>query len=264
MKRAMLTRAFLISIISISGCNQMPLRTDMDDSTGELGRLKESGTRPGAIYVELAVAYLRQGKFDSALLNAKKAIRVDPSNANSHNIIALIYERLGKPVLAEQHFQKGQGLDPNNSYLANAYGTFLCGRKRYDEAAEQFSRALENPLYKTPEVALANAGICIERKPDRSAAERYLRRALQLNPRFPVALIHMARLSYDTGEFLSSRAYLQRYVEVAKHTARSLWLGIRTEQELGNQDSVIRYSMLLRNNFPDSTEAQLMRESVQR
>lgn len=260
MKRAMLISAFLMAAISIPGCNQMPVRTEIDDSTGELGRPNEGGKRPGAIYDQLALAYLRQGKLDSALKNAKKAINKDSSNSNSHNIIALIYERLQKPELAERHFQDGQRLDPNNSYLANAYGTFLCNRKRYDEAVKQFNRALENPLYKTPEVALANAGICIERKPDRRAAELYLRRALQSNPKYPIALIRMAEISFEIGEFLSTRAYLQRYAEVAKHTAGSLWLGIRTEQELGDQDGIMRYSMLLRNNFPDSTETQKLRE----
>lgn len=261
MNRVKLITALILLVINIFGCNQMPQRSNIDDSTGELGSPQERSNRKSAIYDELAIAYLRQSKFDAALVNAKKAINVDPSNSNSHNIIALIYERLGKPELAEKHFKKGQRLDQNNSYLANAYGTFLCGRKRYDEAMKQFAKALENPLYRTPEVALANAGICMESKPDRAAAELYLRRALRSNPKFPVALIRMAELSFEMGEFLSTRAYLQRYVEATKkHTAHSLWLGIRTEKELGDQESVMHYSMLLRNNFPDSVEVQKLRE----
>ena len=261
MNRVKLISAFALLVINTLGCNQMAQRSNIDDSTGELGSPEERGSRRGAIYDQLAVAYLQQNKFDAALVNAKKAIKADSANSNSHNIIALIYERLGKYELADEHFQKGQKLDPNNSYLANAYGTFLCGRKRYEEAMKQFAKALENPLYRTPEVALANAGICMQSKPDPKAAEHYLRRALQSNPKFPVALIRMAELSFEMGEFLSSRAYLQRYVDATnKHTAQSLWLGIKTERELGDQDSVMNYSMLLRNNFPDSIEVQKLRE----
>ncbi|PUE00444.1 MAG: type IV pilus biogenesis/stability protein PilW [Candidatus Sedimenticola endophacoides] len=254
-----------VVLLLLGGCQSTPSRpgggvVDLEDSTGEMGEAVQR-TGAGDIYVRLAVAYLNEGRLDVALQKAKTALQVEPGNAEAHNVVALIYGRLGEKGLAERHYREGLNIRPRNSYLRNAYGTFLCQEGRFDEADQQFSQALENPLYQTPEVALSNAGICARRIPDDSRAERYLRRALEANPRFAPALIQMGQLSYDNGDHLMARGYLQRYQAVAQATAASLWLGIRTERELGDRNAVASYSMALRNNYPDSREAQLLRES---
>ncbi|OOZ35639.1 type IV pilus biogenesis/stability protein PilW [Solemya velesiana gill symbiont] len=204
---------------------------------------------------------MNKGQLDVALIKARQALAVDPNNSSAHNVIALLYDRLGENGLAEHHFQKGIGLASRNSYLRNAYGTFLCSQQRFEEANEQFMHALGNPLYKTPEVALTNAGICAKRVPDLVQAESYFRQALVQNPRFSAALSQMAQISLERSEHLSARAYLQRYMEVARHTAVTLWTGIQTERVLGDRDAVASYSLLLKNAFPDSRETQLLMES---
>jgi type IV pilus assembly protein PilF len=233
----------------------------MEDSTGDLGDERVSRNKGASdIYVQLAVAYLREGQMDVALKQAKKAVDIDPTSVDARNILALVYDRLGESTQAEIHFKAGIQAHPKDPYIRNAYGTMLCRQNRYEEANVQFQAALQNPLYKTPEVALTNAGICDLARNDRVQAEVNLRRALQLNPLYSVALMEMAKLSYENGEYLSSRAYLQRYLAVASHTPASLWLGIIAETQLGDQDAVASYSLMLRNQFPDSQEVQLLRE----
>ncbi|MET0048354.1 MAG: type IV pilus biogenesis/stability protein PilW [Sedimenticola sp.] len=255
--------AFSLTTLFLAGCQSTaprPTSIDMVDDTGGYSQTnRPSGA--GDVYVQLAVAYMNKGQLDVALTKARQALAVEPNNPSAHNVIALLYDRLGERGLAEHHYQKGIGLAPRNSYLRNAYGTFLCAQKRFDDANHQFMEALSNPLYKTPEVALTNAGICAKRIPDAVKAESYLRQALERNPRFSVALGQMAQISLDKGEHLSSRAYLQRYLEVSQHTAATLWTGIRTERVLGDLDAVASYSLLLKNRFPDSREAQLLMES---
>ena len=70
----------------------------------------------------------------------------------------------------------------------------------------------------------------------------------------------MAHLSFDQDNYLSARAYLERYSQVAKHTADSLWLGVRTEKQLGDRDQVASYALKLRANFPDSEQAKFLDE----
>ena len=244
----------------LGACSGTMTRPDMEDSTGKLGEEQAAQSGAGDIYTQLAVAYLRNGQVGIALQQAKKALEVEPDNAGAHNVIALIYTRLREFDLAERHYLEGLDAQPKSFYLRNAYGTFLCDRERYREAADQFRLALENPLNRSPEVALTNAGICDLARNDRAQGEVNLRRALQLNPLYSVALMEMAKLSYENGEYLSSRAYLQRYLAVASHTPASLWLGIIAETQLGDQDAVASYSLMLRNQFPDSQEVQLLRE----
>ena len=252
----------LLLAVFLSGCETVATRSEMDDHTGTMGqRADQKKTGKGDIYVQLAAGYMRQGNMAVALKQAKRAIELDPGSVDANNILALIYERLGDYDLAELYYRQGIALDPENSYILNAYGTYLCTQRRYQESDARFKMALKNPLYPTPEVVLTNAGICARRKGDLQQAETYLRRALTANPRFGSALIEMTRLSLQAGRYLSVRAYLQRYLEVARPTAESLWIGIQAENQLGDHDAVASYTLLLRNEFPDSPELQLLRES---
>ena len=253
--------AGLMTVFLISGCTANKTRPDLQDSTGDLGQVTESPNKGASdIYVQLAVAYLGQGQMNVALKQAKKAVEIDPTNVDARNVIALVYDRLGESSQAETHFKAGIRAQPKDPYIRNAYGTMLCRQNRYKEADVQFQAALKNPLYQTPEVALTNAGICDLARNDPVQAEVYLRRALQRNPLYSTALIEMAKLSYENGELLSSRAYLQRYLEVASHTPATLLLGVKFETQLGDKDKVASYSLMLRNQFPDSQELQLLRD----
>ena len=260
MKRITLLLALFLIQFFLSACT--PDTTREDDETGHLGQQAEAPSA-GEVYVKLAVAYMREGQFGIALQKAKRGLEVDPLNPRAHNVIALLYERLGRRVQAEEHYEQALRLDSEDPYTRNAYGSFLCAQKQFNEANQQFEEALRNPLYQTPEVALTNAGICADRSENPEKAESYFRRALQANPKFPTALLRMATISYDKGNYLSTRGYLQRYLEVAPHTAETLWLGIRTERELGDLDALASYELLLRAEFPDSEEMRMFEESKQ-
>ena len=41
--------------------------------------------------------------------------------------------------------------------------------------------------------------------------------------------------------------------------AEGLWLGVRVERKLGNRDAEVNYAQQLHKNFPDSPEAQALR-----
>jgi len=186
-------------------------------------------------YLQLGVEYMRRGKNDIALTKLKKALQVDNNYSTAHNAIAVLYERLGLNDEATQHYQKAMALKPNGSDIHNNYGQFLCKQKQWKEADEHFLKALENPAYSTPEITYTNAGLCALRNNNTVKAETYLRTALQKNPKFPKALYQMANLSYEQKHYVQARDYLQRYLEVAEHTPKALWLGIRIERVLNNK-----------------------------
>lgn len=223
-----------------------------------------AGDRPDTLaetHVKLGIGYLQQGNRELALSKLQRALQLDPRLPSAHNAIAILYEQLGETRLAAQHYQNAVNFGPQDSNAHNNYGAFLCKNNDLDKADEQFLLALRNPLYATPELAYENAGLCAMRKPDVNKAENYFRNALQINPRLPSSLYQMALISFDRGQPLPARAYLQRYMEVAQPTPQSLWLGIRIERALGDRNAVSSYALLLRSNFPDSEEARLLQES---
>mgnify|MGYP000275971281 CR=1 FL=1 len=245
--------------LALGGCQSLPSAGPERDDTGSLGVEQESG--PADTYVGLAIGYLQEGDVATALKRAKYALELDPDHAQGNGVIALIYERLGEYSLAEKHYRASLRSDPRNPYILNAYGAFLCSRGEFEQAVQQYDKALGNPLYATPEVALTNAGICLRRQGELSRAESYFRRALECQERFPQALAQMALVSQERGNSLSARAYLERYLAVGQPSAELLWLGVRVERHLCDFKAADLYAKRLRETYPDSQEVQLMQES---
>ena len=211
--------------------------------------------------INLGMEYMKQGDYTKALEKLKKAQAADPGFPSVYNALGLLYQQLGEADKAEQNYKRALNLNASDPSTLNNYGFFLCQSGRYEEAEAAFLKAADNPLYKTPEIAISNAGTCALINGYTEVAETHFRNALKINSRIPTVLIQMSELSYNQGKYLNARGYLQRYLAIDKHTPKSLWLGIRIERELGDKDALSSYALLLRNNYPESEEAQLLRES---
>ena len=253
MKRLFISLAGILTLALLSACQSTPVQST--------GGEPQSASRLAEVHTQLGIGYLREGKLDQAYNRLQRALEADPNFSTAHNAMGLLQERLKNPEEAEQHYRRAVSLNPADSAAQNNYGGFLCRQQRYDEGEARFIKVTENPLYETPEIAYANAGVCMKRAGDYEKAERYLRSALQINPKIPQALIAMSELSYENKRYLTARAYLQRYLEVAPHTSQSLWLGVRVERQLGDKNTASSYALLLKSNYPDSRETQLLLES---
>jgi len=216
--------------------------------------------RISKINLELGIAYMQEEKYVEAMNNLQKAEAHNPDNPAIYSAMALLYDRIGEPEKAESAFEKAINMNEDDSLTRNNFGAFLCAQTRYKEAYKQYQAALDNPLYTTPEYAHTNAGLCAVRSKDYKKAETEFRAALRKNPKFAIALFQMAKLSYSNDRLLQTRAYLQRYDEVAQPGPESLWLGIRVEKKLGDQDAVASQVLLLKAKYPDSEETRQLLE----
>jgi len=209
---------------------------------------------------ELGVEYLRDGNYELSKTKLEKAIELEPNYAPAHDAIAVLYEKVGENKLAEKHYKRSLRLKPDSARAHNNYGQFLCFQNRHKEATKEFLKAADNPFYATPEVPLANAGMCAARIPDLAEASNYYRQALEKNPEFGPALMQMAIIRYEEGNYLGARAYLQRLQQASTLNSQSLWLGVRTEFALDDHQAWGEYAIILKNNFPDSAETALLLE----
>ncbi len=211
--------------------------------------------------VNLGVEYMRQGYYEKALDKLNRAVDADPDYALAYNALGVLYQLLNDPLTAETNFKKSLKIDKNNSPALNNYGQFLCKQDRYEEAEEYFLAAANNPLYSTPEIAYANAGSCAYLNGYTDVAVGYFEKSLSNNPAIPLALSQMAQIRFDAGEYAMADDFLDRYLMISRHTARSLWLGIRIQRQLGDLDKLASYSLLLRNKFPGTDEVKLFNDS---
>jgi len=241
----MMIGSLLVSLL-IGACSS----NQVDDAYKESNKRKaaESNT-------SLGLEYMERGQYEVALGKLKKAVAEDPGYAPGHTVLAVLYERIGEFELAGKHYQEAYEADPENGDVNNNYGTYLCKTGKSKQAIGHLTRALDDPFYNSPEVALTNAGSCEMGAGNLPEADEFLRQALKSNPSFPDALLAMAELNYREKSYLTSRAFVQRYETVSRHNASSLLLAFKVETALGDEKASKKYMLALETNFSDSEQA---------
>ena len=211
------------------------------------------------LHTELAGSYYGRMQLGVALGEIDKALQADQNYAPAYNMRGLIHMDLREYKGAEEDFQQSLRLDKSDSETHNNYGWFLCQQGREVESISHFMAALKNPLYRTPERAYLNAGLCSKKAGNNKDAEEFLRRALLLQPGLSQALLAMAELSFANGDYTAAKKHFAIFSEKSDNlTAEQLWLAVRIERKIGDRNAEDSYGMRLRKNFPDSRETKLL------
>ncbi len=248
----------LCLLLPLAGC------VTTHTNSGSLGKplpqeTKADQARDAArVHTDLGQHYLAQGDVQTALAKLQMALQFDSKYAPAHTVIALIYERIGKPDEAEMHYRKAVELEPTKGAWANNLGQFLCSIGKYADGETYFRKAVADPFYSTPSVALTNAGVCQLRAGDKVKAEADFRDAIARNPRAGEALFQLASLLYQGKDAFRARAFLQRFDALGTPTAASLKLGHDIETSMGNPEGARNYGKRLRSQFPDSEQAHAL------
>lgn len=217
--------------------------------------------KAAAVNAELAITYMKQDNLRAALEKVDRALKQDPRSADVQMAAGFVYDRLGEDRKAGDHFEQAVKLvGKDNPDVLNNAAVFQCRKGSRVRGVELFLQAAASPLYRTPEVAYANAGQCarIDGRPEE--AERYFRQALAIRPTLTDPLLQLADLKQEAGNGMQARAFVQRYHDAAAATAASLWLGYRIERDLSDPGAAEVYARRLRMEFPTSAEAGQLAE----
>jgi type IV pilus assembly protein PilF len=208
------------------------------------------------LHAEIAAGFYERGQMDVAIQELDQAVKIDPKNAKIYNIYGLVYATLGKDADAQRNFQQALEIAPNDSEIRQNWGWFLCTHGKARESIPEFEQAIRNPLYKSPDVALANAGKCSVEIGDYRRAEDYLKRALAINSTSMAAAYSLAVLAYREGRLDDARTFVRRVTAVPNPAPDSLYLGMCIERKLGDRSSEAAYVSQLRNRYPESAETK--------
>ncbi len=210
------------------------------------------------VHTELGQRYMANGDLQSALVKLNMALKFDPNYAPAHTVIAVLYERINNLPEAELNFRKAQELEPKKGAENNNLGQFLCRIGKAAEALAYFKRAVADPFYQTPDMALTNAGVCQLQMNDIPGAEASFRDAIAHNPHNAEALFQLANTLYMHNDAFHARAFIQRFDALGQPTPASLKLGYDIESRLGNREGALVYSKRLHSLFPDSVQAHAL------
>jgi len=136
-------------------------------------------------YENLGQALRERGDLDGAIVNYEESLKLLPPNSAGHesvvrNSLGLIFERQGKPDMAEQCFAAAVRLDPRFAEAQNNLGNALATQGKFDEAIAHYRAALALQPQSTETLIGLGGALVREGRPE-DAAVQY-REALRLNP----------------------------------------------------------------------------------
>ena len=209
------------------------------------------------LHTDLAAGYFERGQYDVALEELGEGLKADPTYPKLYSVYGLVYTELGDEPKAELNFRKGLELAPADSEVRHNWGWYLCTHGKPRESIPEFEVAIRNPLYKSTDIALTNAGRCSADYGDTQRADDYFKRALSINPANTTAAYSLALLSYREARLAEARTLIRRVMQQTQQPQpEALFLGMCIEHKLGDRGSEASYASQLRNRFPESAEAK--------
>lgn len=247
MKNILLIRTMLTALVvlAVASCVGVPAK----------GK-KESKTDAAQYNMQLGVGYLQKGNLAVAKEKLERAYKENPRDPNVHSALALLYERLNEPKKADLHYREAVRLAPKSPDISNNYAVYLCRTNRPDEGVKRFLEVATNPLYRRPEAAFTNAGVCLRNAKKDSEAEQSFLRALQIRPNYAEAAYQLGDLDFDRGRLKEARARVDGYLGAFNATPDLLLLGVRINHALGDRLAAERYARKLRVDFPESQQTR--------
>ena len=250
---ALMAAGILAACSHNSQAYQQPVRT-----------YKKQPAQAAVANMQLAIEYMKLGQLANARDCIERALSENASNPDVQATAGLVYERLNEMGKAERAYEAATRLSKNEPRIANSYAGFLCRTGKTAAGEKMFNEVARNPLYQTPAVAWVNAGVCVRSAGNLLDADRYFTRALAIQPNMPEALLQQGNVAFDRGDAEQARDIVQRYLAVNPPTPEILWLGFRAQRKLGDTVAAAVYARRVQTEFPNSEQAQNMRNGVDR
>jgi Tfp pilus assembly protein PilF len=149
---------------------------------------------------QLAAGLRDEGQTAGAITHLRKAIELDPTNAEAHLLLGFIQMERTDYATAEQHLNTGIGLlekqKRDGSMLAearNIYGLCLIELGRYEDAIEVLEQSANDELNTAPHLAWGNLGLAQFRLGQYQETVKSTMEAVRLQPRFCVGYYTMGQ-----------------------------------------------------------------------
>ncbi len=218
------------------------------------GDKKTTAETAGELNKQLGTEYFKKGNLELAKEKLERAERYNPRDPEIHSVLAVLYEKLGLPEEVDKHYREAVRLAPKDPQIANNYAVYLCRNGRTDEGVKRFLESAQNPLYRTPEFAYTNAGVCLRRAKRYDEAANSFARALQIRPNNAEAVLQAADLAFERGDTAKTRDLVDKFLGAFDATPDLLYLGVRAARQQGDRVVEDKYLRRLRVEYPSSPQ----------
>jgi tetratricopeptide (TPR) repeat protein len=204
-------------------------------------------------FVRAANELLKADDFDGAERQCRKALEVNPSNAQAHYTLACALEPKGALDEATSHLIETVRLDPNHADAYYNLAQAMLRKRMLDEAIEHLSTVVKlKPDHRKAHFSL---GALLITKEMPGAAESHLSEAVRLDPNDPDAHYNLSQAMLRQGKTDQAIEHLSEAVRLKPNDADAHHqLGILMARE-GKTDEAIHHwsqAIAIRPDFIDA------------
>ncbi len=132
-----------------------------------------------------------------AIISLKKAIKINPNNADVYNNLGLTYIELKKIDQAVLNFKKSINLDKNNPFYYNNLGTALLESNNLEEAEQNLNKAIG--LKSNFFLAYNNLGLIYKKIKKFDKSLEYFYKCIEINKNFPDVYHNLGETYQEIG-----------------------------------------------------------------
>ena len=180
------------AMLMLAGC-QTNNREEFDPETAALARM-----RLGLGY--LAKANESEENVKAAHYNLKLASQYSPNNPQVMLAMAMFDQHVGEYDEAEMIYKRITLIQPGNGLYHVHYGSFLCGRDRYQEAQKQFEQSLELDKHRWKADAYEQYGYCAIQNGDKKIADLMFKQLFEYDSSRRSSVIKTAEIYENKGD----------------------------------------------------------------
>lgn len=168
---------------------------------------------PNVVELELALGLVVEQSrgFAAALPLLERAYAMNPRNLPTLMALARGYDGAGQAALSERYAGEALAIDPRAGPAAAIVGRGLVNKGDYDDAIAVLERAQGSGRADV----FSLLGRAFGRKSDDAQAEKWYRRALDIDPRNLEAMLNLGQLLVRTGRAAEGQPLLDRHKELS-------------------------------------------------
>lgn len=171
--------------------------------------------------------FMIQGEVDRAKADLKRAIKIQPNNLLAHLRLATVFMTMQDLDSADSYLRKAEKIDKDSSEVHSYRGEMHFSKGELPEAKEEFEKAMKcDSKNATPYVNAALAAMNMpgpQGPPDIKEAVDLLEKALEIDPQFHTAYVHLGQLKLTMAQNLTdARKVADLYDQGLKMCCRTI------------------------------------------
>jgi len=209
------------------------VRGQFENAIASSTRALEINPNLSEAHNNLGAGLLKMEQLDAAVDSCRRALQINPKLFQAHVNLSNALAELGRSDEAVTSARRALDIINDSAEAHMTLGNALKDQGNLDEAIASYRRAVEIK----PDFAQAhlNLGMAL-RTQNQNEAEFHCKRALEIDPCLTAAIVYMADLQIDRGNFGQAEALFQRAIEIDPKASEA-WAGIARARKMTSSDA---------------------------